>query len=95
MSRGKRKKMSRRDHPELSLSHQYRLVSISRSSFYYQPKSTSAANLALMEQIDKLFTKCPFYRSRQMVRALARKGSQAICWVVLVVSPDGFVPSTY
>ena len=35
MSRGERKAMIRRDHPALSLSHQCRLLSISRSSFYY------------------------------------------------------------
>ena len=74
MSRSTRKKMIRRDDPDLSLSRQCALVSISRSSFYYQLKGESKANLILMEQIDRLFTKCPFYGSRQMVRALAREG---------------------
>lgn len=77
MSRRERKKMIQRETPDLGLSRQCRLVSISRSSFYYQSKGTSQANLALMEQIDKLFTKCPFYGSRQMVRALAREGLHA------------------
>lgn len=77
MSRGKRKKMIKRESSDLSLSRQCRLVSISRSSFYYQPKGESPANLDLMKRIDKLFTKCPFYGSRQMVRALAREGLHA------------------
>lgn len=77
MSRGERKKMIRREAPDLSLSRQCRLVSISRSSFYYQPKCENPANLDLMKRIDKLFTKYPFYGSRQMVRALAREGLHA------------------
>ena len=74
MSRNERKKMVRRDLPDISLSRQCRLVSISRSSFYYEAKGESKSNLALMKQIDRLFTKHPFYGSRQMVRALAREG---------------------
>ncbi len=68
MSRGERKAMIRRDHPELSLSRQCRLLSISRSSFYYRPKCESPENLALMRLIDELFMKYPFYGSRQMAR---------------------------
>ena len=41
MSRGERKAMIRRDHPGLSLSRQCRLLTISRSSFYYAPKGES------------------------------------------------------
>lgn len=74
MSRGERKAMIRRDHPELSLSRQCQLVSISRSSFYYTPKGESPGNLALMRRIDELFLKHPFYGSRQMVRQLRRAG---------------------
>lgn len=66
--------MIRRDHPELSLSRQCQLVSISRSSFYYTPKGESPGNLALMRRIDELFLKHPFYGSRQMVRQLRRAG---------------------
>jgi hypothetical protein len=39
MSRGERKAVIRRDQPDLSLSRQCRLLSISRSSFYYTPKA--------------------------------------------------------
>ena len=76
MSRVERKQMIRRDNPGLSLSRQCQLVSISRSSFYYRLKGESKANLALMERIDKLFMKCPFYGSRQMMRQLHRDGIQ-------------------
>jgi len=74
MSRGERKAMITRDRPDLSLSRQCRLLTISRSSFYYAPKGESPDNLALMRRIDELFLKYPFYGSRQMVRQLRREG---------------------
>ena len=77
MSRGERKAMIGRDALDLSLSRQCRLLSISRSSFYYAPKGESLENLALMRRIDELFMKYPFYGSRQMVRQLLREGSAA------------------
>ncbi len=73
MSRGERKRMISRDHPDLRLSHQCRLLLISRSSFYYMPKGEKPENLALMRRIDELFLKYPFYGSRQMVRQLRRR----------------------
>ena len=74
MSRGERKAMIAPDRPGLSLSRQCRLVSISRSSFYYAPRGKSPENLALMRRIDELFLKYPFYGSRQMARQLRREG---------------------
>jgi putative transposase len=74
MSRGQRKTMITRDYPELSLSRQCRLLSISRSWFYFAPKGEPRENLALMRRIDELFLKYPFYGSRQMARQLRREG---------------------
>ena len=74
MSRGARKAMIAREHPELSLSRQCEVLSISRSSFYYALKGESPSSLALMRRIDALFLKYPFYGSRQMVRQLRRDG---------------------
>ncbi len=74
MSRGERKAMIARDRPGPSLSRQCRLLSISRSSFYYAAKGESPSSLALMRRIDELFMKYPFYGSRQMVRQLWREG---------------------
>ena len=59
-----------------SITRQCSLLNISRSSLYYHAKGESAKNLELMRQIDKLFTKHPFYGSRQMVRSLAMQGVQ-------------------
>ena len=77
MSRGERKAMIRRDHPDLSLSQQCQVLAISRSSFYYAPRGERPENLALMRRIDELFLKYPFYGSRQMARHLRREGIEA------------------
>ena len=63
-----------RDHPALSLSRQCRLLTIGRSSLYYEPTGESTETLALMRRIDELFLKSPFYGARQMVRHLRREG---------------------
>jgi len=50
----------------LPISKQCKLLSISRSSFYYEPKGESEMNLDLMRVIDKQFLETPFYGVRQM-----------------------------
>lgn len=76
MSRDERKAMIKSDHSKLSLSRQCNILSISRSSFYYQSKGESEANLMLMRRIDEIFLKYPFYGSRQMARHLYREGEK-------------------
>jgi len=61
-------------HPRLSIGAQCRLLSISRSSFYYAPKGETAFNLALMRLIDEQFLETPFYGGRQMTWHLRAKG---------------------
>ena len=63
-----------RDHPALSLSRQCRLLSLGRSSLYYEPKGESAETLLLMRRIDELFLKYPFYGARRMALHLRREG---------------------
>ena len=77
MSRGERKAMIVPARPGLSLSRQCRLLSISRSSFYYTPRGESPENLVLMRRIDEMFLRYPFFGSRQMVRQLRRDGVRA------------------
>ena len=74
MSRPERRAMVVRGHPSLSLSRQCRLLSIGRSSLYYEPKGESAETLALMRRIDALFLKYPFYGARRMALHLRREG---------------------
>ncbi|SEQ59086.1 putative transposase [Thalassovita taeanensis] len=52
--------------PDLPIGRQCQLLSISRSSFYYQPKGETALNLALMRQIDEQFLETSFFGVRQM-----------------------------
>ena len=61
-------------HQRLSIARQCRLLSISRSSWYYTPVPESAETLALMRAIDAAFLEMPWYGSRQMVRHLRRDG---------------------
>ena len=90
--------MIRRNHPNLSLSRQCRLLSISRSSVYRTPKGASAENLALMRRIDELFLTYPFYGSRQMVRHLWREGvcvgRHRVRRLIRVMGLAGHLPGT-
>ena len=52
--------------PGLSVGKQCALLSISRSSFYYEPKGETEMNLDLMRVIDKQFLETPFYGVCQM-----------------------------
>ena len=66
--------MIEKDHPRLSVAEQCRLLSISRSSFYYEPKGETILNLALMRLIDEQFLETPFYGVRQMTWHLRAQG---------------------
>lgn len=57
-------------HPRLSIRQQCDLLALARSTYYYQPVSESAQNLALMERIDKLFTDRPELGVRRMHQEL-------------------------
>lgn len=63
-----------RDERELPLSVQAELLSLSRSSLYYQPVLPSAAEVALKHRIDELYTAYPFYGSRRISAHLRREG---------------------
>ena len=58
----------------LSVGAQCLLLSISRSSFYYEPQGETEMNLALMLLIDKQFLETPFYGVQQMTWHLRNEG---------------------
>lgn len=58
----------------LTITVQCRLLSLSRSSWYYDPKGENPLNLNLMRLIDEQFLATPYYGSRQMARHLRREG---------------------
>ena len=66
--------MIERAHPKLTVGAQCRLLSISRSSFYYSPQGETAMNLDLMVMIDKQFLETPFYGVQQMTWHLQNEG---------------------
>lgn len=61
-------------HARLSIQRQCRLVSISRSAFYYQPAGETPLILELMKLLDQQFLETPWYGSRQMACCLRRRG---------------------
>jgi putative transposase len=63
-----------KNHPSLSVGAQCRLLSISRSSFYYELMGETAMNLDLMVVIDKQFLETPFYGVQQMMWHLQNGG---------------------
>ena len=76
MSIERRRALIEPGYEQLSVVRQCELVSISRSSFYYQPAGDTAENLALMRLIDAQFLETPWYGSRQMARHLRRDGHE-------------------
>jgi len=53
---------------------QCKLLSISRSGWYYEPKGEQPLNLQLMRMIDEQFLATPSYGSRKMAHHLKREG---------------------
>lgn len=50
----------------MSIARQCELVGLTRSCWYYQVRSETPENLALMRAIDEQYLKTPFYGSRKM-----------------------------
>jgi len=62
-----------RESSSLPLIQQAALLSVSRSSLYYQPREPSAEEIAIKHRIDELYTQCPFYGSRKIEAQLRRE----------------------
>src|SRR2546423_427920 len=56
---------------------QAQLLSVSRSSLYYQPIPPSPREVALKHRIDGIYTERPFYGSRKITEQLRRED-----WVI-------------
>ena len=72
MSPSERRKMIRKENTGLSLTRQCKLLKISRSSIYYTPVGFDLATIDLMHEIDRIFTKYPFFGSRQIAAYLLK-----------------------
>ena len=64
-------------HPSLAVQRQCELLSLARSSYYYQARGEQAETIRLMRQIDEAFTRRPYYGSRRMTAYLRRQGEVA------------------
>lgn len=62
------------NHTVIPITRQCDLLSLNRSSFYYQPVRVSDLNLHLMELIDRQYTQMPFYGVPRMTAWLKRQG---------------------
>lgn len=58
----------------LPIVRQCELLELSRSSVYYEPRPVSAADLALMRQLDELHLAHPFLGARKLATMLKREG---------------------
>lgn len=67
--------IEQKESPPLSVRRQCELLSLSRSGFYYDPLPVSPANQTVMNLIDEIYTKWPFYGARRMSWELKRCGS--------------------
>lgn len=63
-------------HETLSIRAQCRLLGLSRSGYYLQPKGESAENLAVMKQVDEIYLSHPYFGSRRMTYVLKAEGHQ-------------------
>ena len=85
------------DQAALSITRQCRLLSIARSSFYYEGTGESPLNLRLMRRIDEQFLETPFYGSRQMTRWLLRQGARVsrkrVRRLMRLLGPAGDLPT--
>ena len=60
--------------PDVSVVRQCKLLKISRTSVYYEPKSEKPENLKLMRLMDEQYLKTPTHGSRSMVTFLKKLG---------------------
>lgn len=66
--------MVERNCPQLSLSTQFEILSIPKSSFYYVPVGESEQNLAIMRWLDEQYFETPFYGVLRLTALLQLAG---------------------
>lgn len=71
-----RKQLLEPDNKDFSVRKQCELLSINRSSLYYQPKPISELDITLMNLLDQQYTKTPFYGVKRMTAYLRQLGYQ-------------------
>ena len=59
---------------DLPLTMQTELLSLNRSSLYYQPRPVRVEEVQLKHRIDEIYTQSPFYGARKIAAQLQREG---------------------
>ena len=74
LSREERLAFIERTESELPLTMQTELLSLNRSSLYYQSRPPRAEEVRLKHRIDELYTHAPFYGARRIAAQMQREG---------------------
>lgn len=69
-----KRKLIDRKHYSLSIRDQCKLLGLNRASLYYEPIPVSIETLQIMNLIDEIYTKYPFYGSRKIKLCLNEDG---------------------
>lgn len=64
------------EHRDLSIRRQCELLGLSRSSYYYVAQPVDPLELELRKQIDRVYTRRPYFGSRKICEALRRLGHE-------------------
>jgi len=71
--RDERVALLEKENSDISFQEQCELLSLNRTSLYYQPVEPSAKEIAIKRQIDEIYTKHPYYGSRRIMVTLQKK----------------------
>ncbi len=74
MSASDRRARLDREHPDLSIRRQCRMLTLARSGVYRAPPPANDNELEAMRRIDALFTERPFFGARRIARTLSADG---------------------
>jgi putative transposase len=66
-----------RNNNRLSIRRQCVLLGVSRSGYYYRPRGISLEDQLILNELDRIYTKWPYYGSRRMSKELCRRGYRA------------------
>ena len=69
-----KRQLVEKGHQELSVRHQSKILSLNRSSLYYEQIGLSEEDQRILEEMDKIYMDFPVYGSRRMSRELKRRG---------------------
>ena len=74
LSTSEKKELIEPDYPSLSVTRQCELLNLSKGAYYYKAAEMDPYNLQLMDEIDRIYTKIPFYGSRKITVSLQKLG---------------------